>query len=72
LRRPFKAALDDVKKITADAAVDIPPALRSTRLVTEDVAEITDGAKKTWPISSFVKSEPAAKPLRLDAFEAGK
>jgi hypothetical protein len=40
--------------------------------VTEDVAEITDGAKKTWPISSFVKGEPAPKPLRLDAFEAGK
>jgi hypothetical protein len=41
-------------------------------LVTEDVAEITDGAKKTWPISSFINSEAAAKPLKLDAFEAGK
>ena len=67
-----KAALDDVKKITEGAAVDIPPVLRSTRIVTEDVAEITDGAKKTWPISTMVKSDPAPKPLRLDAFEAGK
>ncbi len=67
-----KAALDDVKKITADAAIDIPPVLRSTRIVTEDIAEITDGAKKTWPISSFINGEPPARPLRLDAFEAGK
>jgi ABC-type transporter Mla subunit MlaD len=67
-----KGALDDVKKITEGAAVDIPPTLRSTRIVTEDVAEITDGAKKAWPISSFIKNEPTAKPLKLDAFEAGK
>lgn len=67
-----KAALDDVKKITEGAAIDIPPVLRSTRIVTEDVAEITDGAKKTWPISTMVKGDPAPKPLRLDAFEAGK
>ena len=52
--------------------MDIPPVLRSTRIVTEDVAEITDGAKKTWPISTMVKGDPAPKPLRLDAFEAGK
>jgi hypothetical protein len=67
-----KAALDDVKKITADAAVDIPPALRSTRIATEDATEITDGVKRTWPLSSVIKSEPSPKALRLDAFEAGK
>jgi len=67
-----KATLDDVKKITADAAVDIPPTLRSTRIAVEDVAEIAEGAKKTWPISSFIKGESPAGPLRLDAFEAGK
>ncbi len=67
-----KGALDDVKKITEGAAVDIPPALRSTRIVTADVAEITDGAKKTWPISTFVKGEALTKPIRLDAFEAGR
>jgi phospholipid/cholesterol/gamma-HCH transport system substrate-binding protein len=59
----------NVKTITADAAVDLPPALRSARSLTQDIAEITDGAKHTWPVSSFVKPEPAAKPLPLDAFE---
>lgn len=55
-----------------NAAMDLPPVLRSTRSLTQDVAEITDGAKKTWPISSMVKGEAAAKPLALDAFEAAK
>ncbi len=63
-------ALDDIQKITAQAATDIPPTLRSTRIVTEDVAEITDGAKKTWPVSSFVAGDAPSKPLPLDAFEA--
>ncbi len=64
--------LDDVKKITGDAATDIPPTLRSTRIATEDVADITAGAKKTWPISTFVKDEAPGRPLPLDAFEAQK
>ena len=62
----------NVKNITGDAAVDIPPMLRSTRTLTQDISEITDGAKKTWPISSMVKGEAAAKPLALDAYEAAK
>jgi phospholipid/cholesterol/gamma-HCH transport system substrate-binding protein len=67
-----KAALDDVKKITEGATIDIPPMLRSTRIATEDATEITDSVKKTWPISSVIKTEPAPKALRLDAFEAGR
>lgn len=54
------------------AARDLPPALRSTRSMTQDIAEITDGAKKTWPISSMIHGETVAKPLALDAFEAAK
>jgi phospholipid/cholesterol/gamma-HCH transport system substrate-binding protein len=64
-----KAITDNAKKISNEAAVDLPPTLRSSRSLTQDIAEITDGAKSTWPISSMVKQEPAAKPLPLDAFE---
>jgi phospholipid/cholesterol/gamma-HCH transport system substrate-binding protein len=74
-----KATLDnvqsvsmDAKKITSEATIDFPPALRSTRMLVQDISEITDGAKKTWPISSLVKSESAVNPIRLDAFEANK
>lgn len=74
-----QAALADVKAITAnakqisnEAAVDLPPALRSSRALTQDIADITDGAKSTWPISGMVKPEAAAKALTLDAFEGGK
>jgi len=67
-----KDVTTNVKNITADAAVDLPPALRSARNLTQDIAEITDGAKHVWPVSSFIKPEPAAKPLPLDAFEGKK
>ncbi len=62
----------DAKKIAIEAATDIPPTLRSSRMLAQDIAEITDGAKKTWPISSMVKPDGAAKPIGLDAFEANK
>jgi phospholipid/cholesterol/gamma-HCH transport system substrate-binding protein len=64
-----KAITENAKKISNEAAVDLPPALRSSRSLTQDIAEITEGAKSTWPISSMVKQEPTAKPLSLDAFE---
>jgi ABC-type transporter Mla subunit MlaD len=74
-----KATLDnvqgmslDAKKIADEAMIDIPPTLRSTRMLAQDISEITDGAKKTWPISSLVKSESAVKPIGLDAFEANR
>jgi len=61
---------DIVKTLDTTITKEVPPTLRSTRIATEDVAEITDGAKKTWPISGFVASDPPIKPLPLDAFEA--
>lgn len=67
-----KQAVGNVKKITTDAAVDLPPTIRGARSATEDIAEITDGAKKTWPISSLVKDSASSNPLPLDAFEANK
>jgi phospholipid/cholesterol/gamma-HCH transport system substrate-binding protein len=74
-----KATLDnvqgvsmDAKKIADEAAIDIPPALRSTRMLTQDVSDITEGVQKTWPISNMVKGENPAKPIGLDAFEANR
>lgn len=67
-----KAITDNARKISNEAAVDLPPTLRTSRSLTQDIADITDGAKSTWPISSMVKQEPTAKPLPLDAFEGKK
>jgi ABC-type transporter Mla subunit MlaD len=67
-----KAITDNARKVSHEAAVDLPPTLRSSRSLTQDIADITDGAKSTWPISSMVKQEPPAKPLPLDAFEGKK
>ena len=58
-----QASADDVKAITQDVRRmvdeikgDVPPAVRAGRAAAQDAATITDGAKKTWPISTFVKN----------------
>jgi phospholipid/cholesterol/gamma-HCH transport system substrate-binding protein len=73
-----KAATFDVRQIIQEAKQDVPPTVRAARGAVQDVAEITDGAKKTWPISTFVNnaSSPAISgskdALPLDGFEGRK
>jgi phospholipid/cholesterol/gamma-HCH transport system substrate-binding protein len=73
-----KAATADVRQIIQEAKQDVPPTVRAARSAVQDVAEITDGAKKTWPISTFVNnaSSPAISgskdALPLDGFEGRK
>jgi phospholipid/cholesterol/gamma-HCH transport system substrate-binding protein len=75
-----KAATQDVRAIIQDAKRDVPPTVRAARGAVQDVAEITDGAKKTWPISTFVKNSSvgtsgtatSAGSLPLDGFEGRK
>lgn len=58
--------LDHVEKITAEAEISVPPALRDGSAVTSDVREIVSGAKQTWPIRNFVDAPGAAK-LKMDS-----
>ncbi len=66
-----QAATADVRQIVQEAKQDIPPAMRSARSATQDAADITDGLKRTWPISSFIKPAPDGS-LPLDSFEGPK
>ncbi|MCF8179446.1 MAG: hypothetical protein K9J74_13140, partial [Sulfuritalea sp.] len=58
--------LDHVEKITAEAEISVPPALRDGSAVTSDVREIVRGAKQTWPIRNFVDAPGVAK-LKMDS-----
>lgn len=51
----------DVRQMVSEIKGDVPPAVRAARSAAQDAAVITDGAKKTWPISSFVKNADPAK-----------
>ena len=66
-----QATTADVRQIVKEAKQDIPPAIRSARTATQDAAEITDGLKRTWPISTFVKPAPEGS-LLLDGFEGAR
>lgn len=63
--------LDNVEKVTAEAAVSVPPALRDGSSVAADVREIVGGAKQTWPIRTFVDA-PAAATLKADSAPRGE
>ncbi len=63
-----KQSTADVQQIIREARQDLPPTVRAARAATQDAAEITDGLKRTWPVSSFVKP-PADGNLGLDGFE---
>jgi phospholipid/cholesterol/gamma-HCH transport system substrate-binding protein len=51
-----KAITADVRQMAGEIKGDVPPAVRAARSAAQDAAVITDGAKKTWPVSSFVKN----------------
>lgn len=63
--------LDHAEKITAEAAVSVPPALRDGSAVAADVREIVGGAKQTWPIRTFVDA-PAPATLKSDSDPRGE
>jgi phospholipid/cholesterol/gamma-HCH transport system substrate-binding protein len=66
-----KQISQDTKQISAEAVVQVPTALRAGRTVAQDVANITEGAKRTWPVSTFVGTPPEAV-LPLDGFEGAQ
>jgi phospholipid/cholesterol/gamma-HCH transport system substrate-binding protein len=57
----LKAITQDVRQIVGEIKSDVPAAVRSVRSAAQDAAVITDGAKKTWPVTIFVKNADAAK-----------
>ena len=63
--------LDHAEKITAEAAVSVPPALRDGSAVAADVREIVGGAKQSWPIRTFVDA-PAPATLKADSDPRGE
>jgi phospholipid/cholesterol/gamma-HCH transport system substrate-binding protein len=62
------AVAEDAKKVTASAAEELPPAMRDARAAAEDGRAIVRGAKRAWPISSFV-AEPREQALPVDSFD---
>ncbi len=51
-----KLITEDVRQMVSEIKGDVPPAVRAARTAAQDAAAITQGAKKTWPISTFVKN----------------
>lgn len=58
--------LDHVEKITAEAEISVPPALREGSAAAADVREIVSGARQAWPIRNFVNA-PAPAKLKMDS-----
>jgi phospholipid/cholesterol/gamma-HCH transport system substrate-binding protein len=56
-----KIITQEVRQMVSEIQGDVPPAVRAARAAAQDAAVITDGAKKTWPISSFVKNADPSK-----------
>lgn len=63
--------LDHVEKITAEAEVSVPSALRDGSSVAADMREIVGGAKQAWPIRNFVDA-PAPATLKQDSDPRGE
>ena len=63
--------LDHVEKITAEAEISVPPALRDGSAATSDLREIVGGAKQAWPIRNFVDA-PAPATLKADSDPRGE
>ncbi len=66
-----KQTTADVQQIVRSSRQDIPPAIRAARTATQDAADITDGIKRSWPVSGMVKPAPEGN-LPLDSFEGQK
>jgi len=64
----LEAVSVDAKKLSAAAVEDLPPTLREARALAEDGRVIVDGAKRAWPIRTFI-AEPREQALPLDSFD---
>lgn len=58
----------DVRHMVVEARGEVPGLVRSGRSAAQDAAEITQGLKQAWPISSLVKPAEAG-PLPLSGYE---
>jgi phospholipid/cholesterol/gamma-HCH transport system substrate-binding protein len=56
-----KRITEDVRQMVSEIKSDVPPTVRAARSAAQDAAVITDGAKKTWPVSTFVKNADPSK-----------
>ncbi|MEY2953194.1 MAG: hypothetical protein RLZZ401_1281 [Pseudomonadota bacterium] len=61
----------DARHIAAEAKTQLPPSLRAGRSVAQDAAELSAGAKRSWPLSALV-GPPGNPVLGLDAWEGEK
>jgi phospholipid/cholesterol/gamma-HCH transport system substrate-binding protein len=62
--------LGDVRHIAAEARGDVPAIVRSGRAAAQDAADITQGLKQTWPISTLTKPAGTGA-LPLSGYEGG-
>ncbi len=60
--------LGDTRRIAAEARGDVPALVRSGRAAAQDAADITQGLKQTWPLSTLAKPADASA-LPLSAYE---
>lgn len=51
-----KRITEDVRQMVSEIKSDVPPTVKAARTAAQDAAVITEGAKKTWPISTFVRN----------------
>jgi ABC-type transporter Mla subunit MlaD len=64
-----RATGSDVRAMVAEARGEVPGLVRSGRSAAEDAADITQGLKRTWPISTL-SAPPEPGGLPLSAYEA--
>ncbi len=57
----IKVITQDVRQMVSEIKDDVPPAVRAARTAAQDAAVIVEGAKKTWPVSTFVKNAGSPK-----------
>ncbi len=68
------AALDNVQNVTtdiqrlaADSAGELPSFIHNSNMLVQDSQDMLEGAKQTWPFSSWLK-EPEAQLLPVDGY----
>jgi phospholipid/cholesterol/gamma-HCH transport system substrate-binding protein len=66
----IQAVSANVKKITDEAAEQVPGMLNDGKAAAEDAREIVGGVKKAWPVRNFVKPQQETL-IPLDSHESG-
>ena len=65
----IQATAANIKKITDEAAEQLPEMIRDGKAVAEDTREILDGAKKSWPVRNILPA-PKETLIPLDSHDA--